>query len=79
MISVSFNAAKEDLLAFTCYYYGMSPTVRRSRVATQFGISLVLAGAGILVLVKRGGEIRSLGVVLLVCVLCLTPIGIARY
>jgi len=66
MIHVSFNVTKNDVLAISCHYYGISPTVRRSRLTSQITIALLLTAIGLLVL-SGDDRLRPLGVILLVC------------
>jgi hypothetical protein len=69
MTPISFNVAKEDVLALACQYYATSPTVRSNRLKSQVAVGLILAGAGLLALIGTGqvGGPGIVGVVLLVC------------
>jgi hypothetical protein len=64
MINVSFNVAKDDVLAFACHYYSTSPTVRSNRVRAQVTFVLTLTALGLLVL-SGGDRLRPLGIGLL--------------
>ena len=69
MTPISFNLAKEDVLALACYYYATSPTVRRARLKMQAVVGLIFATSAILVLIGTGhaGASNVVGVLLLVC------------
>jgi hypothetical protein len=69
MTPISFNVAKEDVLAMTCHYYATSATVRSTRLKSQVAVGLILAGAVLLALIGTGQKSGSgvVGVVLLVC------------
>ncbi len=69
MTPLSFNVAKEDVLALACHYYATSPTVRSNRLKSQVAVGLILAGTGLLALIGTGQVSGSgaVGVVLLVC------------
>jgi hypothetical protein len=72
MTPITFNVAKEDVVAMACSYYATSATVRSNRLINQVAVALIFAVAGLLALIGTGSGVVA--VVLLVfggvCVAC---------
>jgi hypothetical protein len=47
MITIPFSVGKDDVLELACHYYQGSPTVRRSRLISQYGVGIVLGCFGV--------------------------------
>jgi len=65
VIDATFNVTKADVLAMACHCYDTSTTVRQHRRSYQIAIPMLLAGIGLLTVLRE--QLRPIGILLLLC------------